>query len=87
MTCREQEFCYKDGSMAFYHKPCKMRAGFHPKFDVLLTSYEYPNVDASLLGSIQWSSLVIDEAHRLKNNTSLVGAGIVSVNEGNYVNV
>ena len=50
-----------------------MRDGFRPKFDVLLTSYEFASVDFATLSSIEWGVLIIDEAHRLKNNQSLVG--------------
>lgn len=39
---------------------------------MLLTSYEYVSVDATVLQSIDWSVLVVDEAHRLKNNQSKV---------------
>ena len=42
------------------------------KFHVLLTSYEFVSVDATVLQSIDWSVLVVDEAHRLKNNQSKV---------------
>ena len=41
-------------------------------FHVLLTSYEFVSVDAAVLGSIDWEVLVVDEAHRLKNNQSKV---------------
>ena len=70
---REREFSYREDSQAFYHKACKLRSShLPPKFDVLLTSYEYPSMDSALLSSIPWSVLVIDEAHRLKNQQSLV---------------
>ena len=42
------------------------------KFHVLLTSYEFVSVDATVLQSIDWEVLVVDEAHRLKNNQSKV---------------
>lgn len=42
------------------------------KFHVLLTSYEYITVDSTVLQSINWEVLVVDEAHRLKNNQSKV---------------
>lgn len=42
------------------------------KFHVLLTSYELISIDSSLLGSIEWAVLVVDEAHRLKSNQSKV---------------
>jgi SNF2 family DNA or RNA helicase len=41
------------------------------KFHVLLTSYEMINTDKTILQSINWDALVVDEAHRLKNNQSL----------------
>ncbi|KAK1800132.1 hypothetical protein P4O66_006154, partial [Electrophorus voltai] len=40
------------------------------KFHVLLTSYELITIDQAILGSISWACLVVDEAHRLKNNQS-----------------
>lgn len=42
------------------------------KFHVLLTSYELITIDMAILGSIDWACLVVDEAHRLKNNQSKV---------------
>ena len=47
-------------------KDCKI------KFNVLLTSYELISIDAATLGSVDWEVLVVDEAHRLKNNQSKV---------------
>lgn len=44
------------------------------KFHVLLTSYELITIDQAALGSIRWACLVVDEAHRLKNNQSKVPA-------------
>ena len=46
------------------------------KFHVLLTSYELVSLDSTLLSSIDWAVLVVDEAHRLKNNQSKVGLTI-----------
>ena len=63
-----------------YTKACRMRSShLPPKFDVLLTSYEYPSHDSALLSSIPWSVLVIDEAHRLKNQQSLVSVVLAEV--------
>ena len=69
---REREFSYKEGAFMTPNKPCKMKSDHKVKFDVILTSYEFVNMDSATLMSVNWSVLVIDEAHRLKNNQSLV---------------
>ncbi len=40
------------------------------KFEVLITTYELVLKDAATLGKIPWNFLMVDEAHRLKNNES-----------------
>lgn len=50
------------------------------KFHVLLTSYELITIDQAVLGSIEWACLVVDEAHRLKNNQSKVIGTTVAFN-------
>ena len=40
------------------------------KFDVIVTSYEGVLKEKSALGKINWKYLIIDEAHRIKNENS-----------------
>ncbi|XP_048736383.2 chromodomain-helicase-DNA-binding protein 1-like isoform X3 [Ostrea edulis] len=42
------------------------------KFNVLVTTYEILLKDKSFLGSVNWAVLMVDEAHRLKNDDSLL---------------
>ncbi|KAL3480248.1 SNF2 family N-terminal domain-containing protein [Aspergillus californicus] len=41
-----------------------------PKFNVLLTTYEYVMLDSVFLSQFKWQFMAIDEAHRLKNRDS-----------------
>ncbi|XP_053379869.1 chromodomain-helicase-DNA-binding protein Mi-2 homolog isoform X2 [Mercenaria mercenaria] len=67
---REHEFSFEEGAIRGGTKSWKMKQGSQVKFHVLLTSYELISIDAATLGSIDWAVLVVDEAHRLKNNQS-----------------
>ncbi|XP_046403987.1 chromodomain-helicase-DNA-binding protein 1 isoform X3 [Ischnura elegans] len=42
------------------------------KFNAVLTTYEIVLKDKAFLGSIGWAILLVDEAHRLKNDDSLL---------------
>ncbi|NXN93060.1 CHD1 protein, partial [Rhinopomastus cyanomelas] len=42
------------------------------KFNILLTTYEILLKDKSFLGGLNWVFIGVDEAHRLKNDDSLL---------------
>ena len=69
---REHEFSFDEGATRLGAKASKMRSDATIKFHVLLTSYELIAIDSACLGSVDWAMLVVDEAHRLKNNQSKV---------------
>jgi chromodomain-helicase-DNA-binding protein 4 len=71
MKIRETELTFDEGAVRGGAKAAKMKTT-NFKFHVLLTSYELICIDATCLGSIDWAVLVVDEAHRLKNNQSKV---------------
>lgn len=41
-----------------------------PKFDVLITTYEFINQEHEFFSHIDWQCIIVDEAHRLKNTNS-----------------
>uniref|UniRef100_A0A673FTP4 Chromodomain-helicase-DNA-binding protein 4-like n=1 Tax=Sinocyclocheilus rhinocerous TaxID=307959 RepID=A0A673FTP4_9TELE len=67
---RENEFSFEGNAIRGGKKASKMKKEASVKFHVLLTSYELITIDQAILGSIDWACLVVDEAHRLKNNQS-----------------
>lgn len=69
---RENEFSFEEGAIRGGNKASRMRKDYNVKFHVLLTSYELISIDQATLGSVDWAMLVVDEAHRLKNNQSKV---------------
>ncbi|KAJ8266095.1 hypothetical protein GJAV_G00125810 [Gymnothorax javanicus] len=66
---REHELTCIDVAAKGGKKAVKLREA-PIKFHVLLTSYELVTIDQTALKSIDWACLVVDEAHRLKNNQS-----------------
>lgn len=67
---REHELSFEEGAVRGGFKASKIRKECPIKFHVLLTSYELICIDNATLGSVDWQVLVVDEAHRLKNNQS-----------------
>uniref|UniRef100_A0A2I2YQ94 Chromodomain helicase DNA binding protein 1 like n=1 Tax=Gorilla gorilla gorilla TaxID=9595 RepID=A0A2I2YQ94_GORGO len=65
--CSRSFLCDKE-ERACLQQDLKQESCFH----VLLTTYEICLKDASFLKSFPWSVLVVDEAHRLKNQSSLL---------------
>ena len=66
---RENELSFEENAVRKGDKASRIKSST-VKFHVLLTSYECISMDAACLGSLQWEILVVDEAHRLKNNQS-----------------
>jgi chromodomain-helicase-DNA-binding protein 1 len=48
-----------------------------PKFNVLLTTYEYVLLDSPFLSLFKWQFMAVDEAHRLKNRDSQLYAKLL----------
>ncbi|XP_057304729.1 chromodomain-helicase-DNA-binding protein 5-like isoform X2 [Hydractinia symbiolongicarpus] len=67
---RNYEMTFDEDALKKGTKAYKVKKDSAVKFHVLLTSYELVSIDANTLQSIDWKVLVIDEAHRLKNNQS-----------------
>lgn len=60
---REHEFYFLDS----HNQPDKKKPF---RFHILVTTYEVAIKDISILSKIRWRCLVVDEAHRLKNQAS-----------------
>lgn len=80
MYFRENEFSLDEGAIRGGSKATRMRKDCRVKFHVLLTSYELIAIDQATLQSVDWAVLVVDEAHRLKNNQSKVCIKTIIVN-------
>ena len=50
------------------------------KFDVVITTYEMCHKDAEFFRSVPWRILVVDEAHKLKNDQSQLSLMLRSIN-------
>ncbi|KAG9393679.1 SNF2 family N-terminal domain [Carpediemonas membranifera] len=65
-VCIENEF----KTMVYVHS--RREKATVPKFQVMLTTYEQSSNNEEILRAFQWRGLVVDEAHRLKNNESVL---------------
>ena len=74
---RDHELSFEEGAVRKSDKASKIRSST-VKFHVLLTSYECISIDAACLGSVQWEVLVVDEAHRFRNNKSTQATNLVN---------
>ncbi|XP_066591256.1 chromodomain-helicase-DNA-binding protein 1 isoform X2 [Prorops nasuta] len=62
---REYEWCYSSKRL---------------KFNAILTTYEIVLKDKAFLGALNWAALLVDEAHRLKNDDSLLYKALFDFN-------
>lgn len=74
---RDHEFHYKVANWS-KGKPAR-RASGQLKFNVLLASYEMVRKDRKVFQDIAWETVIIDEAHRLKNTTSDTRAAVAGM--------
>lgn len=65
----ENEFYYND---QFVPKALaqKLKRQHYTKFHLLITTFEIIMKDMNILSRINWKALIVDEAHRLKNDSS-----------------
>lgn len=62
---REYEWCHSTGKL---------------KFNVLVTTYEILLKDKDFLRTVSWAVLIVDEAHRLKNDDSCLYQALMELN-------
>jgi SWI/SNF-related matrix-associated actin-dependent regulator of chromatin subfamily A member 5 len=70
---REQRRAERDAARREFLSP---DAGGRYAFDALVTSYEAVLKERSALGRIPWRYLIIDEAHRIKNEKSSLSRAV-----------
>ena len=74
---RDHEFRYKAANWS--KGKAAHRASGRLKFNVLLASYEMVRKDRKVFQDIEWETVIIDEAHRLKNTTSDTRAAVAGM--------
>jgi chromodomain-helicase-DNA-binding protein 7 len=74
----EHEFYYQEPFVSKAEAAALKRASSY-KFDVILTTYEVVMRDLRVFQKIDWKMLIVDEAHKLKNNTSKIYEMMISI--------
>lgn len=74
----EHEFYYQEPFVSKAEGVALKRANSY-KFDVILTTYEVVMRDLRVFQKIDWKMLIVDEAHKLKNNTSKIYEMMISI--------
>ena len=75
---RDHEFRYKASSSTTKGRAVRQATG-QLKFNVLLASYEMLRKDRKVFQDIGWETVIIDEAHRLKNTASDTRAAVAGM--------
>lgn len=74
----KQEFYYSD-QFVLKATAIKLKKLQVTKFHVLITTYEVVLKDIAVLSKIRWRTLIVDEAHRLKNHRARLFDELASV--------
>ncbi|KAL0485675.1 chromatin-remodeling complex ATPase [Acrasis kona] len=56
------------------------KEGLNEHFDILVTSYEIATKEKAALGKFNWKYIIIDEAHRIKNENSVLAQCVRTFN-------
>ena len=70
-------------SRFIFHGSKEVRAAQRPQvgqLDITITTYEVVNIELSTLKKTDWEYVIIDEAHRIKNENSLLSANVRQLN-------
>lgn len=74
----QQEFYFTDQFVA-KGTAMKLKKQHITKFHILITTYEVVLKDIEVLSKVKWKTLIVDEAHRLKNPSSRLFAELQTV--------
>lgn len=63
---------YKKSFIVLFFKAVQREEILKTQFDVLITTYELATSEKATLKKYNWRYLIIDEAHRIKNENSIL---------------